>query len=280
VFGILPSDLDGTTPPPVGSPNYFVGLGTDSKSLNVWQFHVVWGHPENSTFGVGTSHSPNKSIPVAAFTFACNGDGGTCVPQPGAKSPEKLDTLGERLMFRLAYRNFGDHESLVVNHSVDTGVPNSRTAIRWYELHNPSNPVLFQQGTFAPDNNSRWMGSVAMDKMGNIAIGYNVSSRSIHPSIRFASRQKNDPMGTLSNETTLIAGSGTQRCTLANGTCVCQIPGGGCDTLNRWGDYSSITIDPSDDCTYWYTAEYLAAPDGAYNWHTRIGSFRLKSCSQ
>src|SRR5881392_2306734 len=148
--GLLPSDLDGSTPPPTGSPNYVMNFGTNA--LNLWKFHVDWTNPAASTFSGPTS------IPVAGFTAACNG-GGTCIPQSGTTN--KLDSLADRLMYRLAYRNFGDHESIVVNHSVTAG---SSVGIRWYELRNPNgNPTIYQQGTYAPDAAYRWMGSIAMD---------------------------------------------------------------------------------------------------------------------
>lgn len=304
-FGLLPSDLDGASTaladsqgnangpaaPPAGSPNYVLGLGNDSRSLNLWKFHIDWNNPANSTIGVGATHQPNATIAVARFTLACNGSGQDCVPQPGARTPEKLDTLGERLMFRLAYRHFSDHESLLVNHSVDTGSPNPRTGVRWYEIRDPkgSSPVVFQQSTYAPDTKHRWMGSSGMDKVGNLAIGYSASSTGTFPGIRYASRGPGDPQNTLGPETRLQNGTGTQRCRLANGRCLCpmqdaqgnpQLDANGnvkCDTVTRWGDYSAITVDPSDDCHFWYTTEYQK-DTGAFNWHTRIGSFKLSSC--
>lgn len=305
VFGLLPADLDGATSsladaqgnatgpgaPPSGAPNYILGLGTDSRSLNLWKFHVDWNNPNNTTLGVGATHQPNARIPVARFTLACNGSGQDCVPQPGANSPEKLDTLGERLMFRLAYRRFSDHESLLVNHSVDTGPPNARTGVRWYELRNPNGPAptVFQQSTYGPDTKHRWMGSIGMDRAGNIALGYSASSTTIFPGIRYATRGPADPLSTLGAEIRLHDGSGTQRCKLANGTCLCPMQDAQgnpildshgvvkCDTITRWGDYSAITIDPTDDCQFWYTTEYQKNT-GAFNWHTRIGSFKLASC--
>jgi hypothetical protein len=304
VFGLLPTDLDGLSTdigenangpaaPPAGSPNYILGLGGDSRSLNMWKFHVDWNTSANSTLGVGATHRPNATIAVAPFTLACNGSGQDCVPQPGAGNPEKLDTLGERLMFRLAYRHFSDHESLLVNHSVDTGSPNARTAVRWYEIRNPngSSPTVFQQSTYGPDTKHRWMGSVGMDKAGNLAVGYNASSTSTStfPSIRYATRGPGDPLNTLGAETRLQDGAGTQRCRLANGRCLCPMQDAQgnpvldshgnpkCDTLTRWGDYSAITVDPTDDCNFWYTTEY-EKETGAFNWHTRIGSFKLPSC--
>ncbi len=249
--GLLPSDLDGSTAPPAGSPNYFLNFG--ANSLNLWKFHVDFATPGNSTLTGPTN------IGVAAFTDACGG--GTCVPQSGTR--QLLDSLGDRLMYRLAYRNFTTHESLVVNHSVRVGTSrkNPFTGVRWYELRNPGGtPTVFQQGTFAPDANFRWMGSIGMDKLGNIAVGYSVSSSQIHPAIRYTGRLSTDPLGTLAAEASIIEGGGSQT-----------------RSLNRWGDYSSIAIDPVDDCTFWYTTEYLKT-NGTFNWSTRIASFKFPSC--
>jgi hypothetical protein len=246
---LLPSDVDGTLAPP-GDP-FFVSFG--SGILNVWRAHV------NFSTGAGTLTGPiTTSIP--AFSEACNG--GSCIPQPSTS--QKLDSLGDRLMYRFAYRNFGNgHESLLVNHSVKV----SRTqpsGVRWYELAPNATTgglKLVQSGTFAPaDGLSRWMGSIAQDKFGNIAVGYSTSSKSAFPSIKIATRAPGDPAGTLGSETTIFSGSGSQ---LRN--------------LNRWGDYTSMSIDPADDCTFWYTNEYLAA-SGTFNWHTRISSFKLPGC--
>jgi hypothetical protein len=248
---LLPSDLDGATPPPAGAPNYLLNFGTNS--LRLWKFHVDWANSANSTFTGPTS------IPVAAFTRACGG--GACIPQRGTKN--KLDSLGDRLMYRLAYRNFGDHESLVVNHSVAAGSSsNSNAGIRWYELRDPGGtPTVFQQGTYAPDSNYRWMGSIAMDQDGNIAVGYSVSGANLYPAIRYTGRLSTDlPLGKLQAETSIIEGAGSQS-----------------QPLNRWGDYSSISVDPVDDCTFWYTNEYLQS-SGKFNWSTRIASFKFPTC--
>ena len=246
--GLLPSDLDGTTPPPAGSPNYFMNFG--ANSLNLWKFHVDFATSANSTFTGPTS------IPVASFSPACSG-GGTCIPQAGTS--QQLDSLADRLMYRLAYRNFGDHEALVVNHSVTAG---ASVGIRWYEIRSPnSTPTVYQQGTYAPDATFRWMGSIAMDKAGNIALGYSASSSSINPGIRYTGRAPGDALGTMQVETIIQPGGGSQ---LSN--------------LNRWGDYSAMTVDPVDDCTFFYTAEYLKA-DGTFNWSTKIASFKFPSCN-
>ncbi|HYU46545.1 MAG TPA: choice-of-anchor D domain-containing protein [Terriglobales bacterium] len=247
IGGLLPADLDGTTVPPSGSPNYMIFFGTNN--LNLFKFHVDFATPANSTFTGPTV------IPVAAFNPLCNG--GACVPQPG--TTQRLDSLADRLMYRLAYRNFGTHESLVVNHSVAVG--SGGGGLRWYEIQNPSGtPAVAQQGTFAPDASFRWMGSVAMDQAGDMAIGYSVSSSSVHPSVRYAGRVATDPSGTLEAEVNVISGTGSQ-----NGN------------LSRWGDYSALTVDPVDDCTFWYTQEYMKAT-GSFNWNTRIANFKFPNC--
>lgn len=257
--GLLPSDLDGSTPPPAGSPAFYLNFGTNA--LNFWRFHVDWTNSANSTLTGPTS------IPVATFTPACNG--GACIPQPGTR--QQLDSLADRLMYRLAYRKFSDHESLVVNHSVAVG-SNKKSmvaSVRWYELRNTNGstlgsgtPTVYQQGTLsALDGIFRWMGSIAMDKFGNIALGYSASSSSVFPSVRYTGRVATDALGTMAAETVVMAGGGS------------QLP-----NLNRWGDYSAMTVDPVDDCTFWYTNEYLKT-NGTFNWSTWINSFQLPGCS-
>jgi len=246
--GILPSDLDGTTPPPAGSPNYFMEW-FNTTNLGFYKFHVDWNNTANSTF------TGPVMVPVTAFSSSVPG-----ITQPGTSAT--LATLADRLMYRVAYRNLGTHESIVVNHTVNTGGFGS---IRWYELRNPNNatPTLFQEGTYAPgDSVHRWMGSIAMDHAGNIAAGFSASSTTVFPSIRYAGRLVSDPAGTFAQgEATLIAGTGSQ-----------TGPGG------RWGDYSAITVDPVDDCTFWYTTEYIQVT-GERTWRTRIGSFKFPSCT-
>jgi len=266
--------------PPSGSPNFFLALGSQANTLDLWNFHVDWNATANTTFGIGSNHTPNQSIAVAAFTFACGGSGGSCIPQPGNPKPEKLDTLGERLMYRLAYRRFADHEALLATHSVDTGMAGSQTGVRWYELRNQATRTfsVFQAGTYAPGTNHRWMGSIAMDKAGNILTGYSVSG-AVFPGLRFAVRHSNDPLGTLTTEKLLFNGTGAQHCILsAGGACPpgCSEPDGTCK-LTRWGDYSSMSPDPADDCTLWFTSEY-EKQTGSFNWKTRIARLRMQSC--
>jgi hypothetical protein len=254
---LMPSDLDGATIPPAGSPGYFVTFESNGTALHEFKLTPNFASPSSSTF-VGP-----VNIPVATFTEACNGSGGACIPQSGTR--QQLDTLGDRLMYRLAYRNFGDHESLVVNHSVTASSKSRRstvTGVRWYELRSPNTtPTVFQQGTFSPDSTSRWMASAAMDKAGDIAIGYSISSSSIQPGIAFTGRTPSDASGTLESEAIMFTGTGSQTG----------------NRLSRWGDYSGLRIDPSDDCTFWYTNQYIPT-NGSFNWSTRIGSFKMNNC--
>ena len=249
--GLLPSDLDGAAAPPAGSPAYVLALGATTSTLALWKFHVSWTTPGSSTLTGPTEFS------VSPYSPACNSAASPCIPQVG--TTQQLDSLSDRLMYRLAYRNFGNHEALVVNHSVTVA---SQTGVRWYEIRSPGGtPTVFQQGTYAPDSNHRWMGSIAMDRSGNMALGFSLSSASLHPQIHYTGRLVGDAAGTMSQgEGTIINGGGSQGA-----------------SLNRWGDYSNLAIDPLDDCTFWFTSEYLAT-NGTFNWNTRIGSFKFPGC--
>jgi Chitobiase/beta-hexosaminidase C-terminal domain len=249
--GLLPADLDGARQPPAGSPNYVLALGAAVNQLAFWKFQVDWAMPANTTLTGPTT------LTTAAFSEGCGG--GTCIPQAG--TTQQLDSLADRLMFRLAYRNFGDHEALVANHSVTAG---SSVGVRWYEIRSPgTTPTIFQQGTYAPDSNFRWMGSIAMDQSGNMALGFSLSGSKIHPEIHYTGRLAGDPAGQMTQgEGVFIDGAGSQ--TGSN--------------LSRWGDHSMMAVDPTDDCTFWYTNEYFPS-DGAFNWKTRIGSFKFPGCA-
>lgn len=249
VYSLLPSDLDGQTAPPAGSPNYFVNLDAPNNALDLWKLHVDWTIPSNSTFTGPTILS------VAAFTEACNG--GFCIPQLGTSNV--VDSLGDRVMYRFAYRNFGTYESLLVTHSVNSGTV---AGVRWYEIRDPeaNPPTLYQQGTIAPDSKYRWMPSIAQDKIGDIAVGYSVSSSAMYPSIRYTGRVPTDPLGTMEAENIIKSGGGAE---LAGN--------------DRWGDYTSMTVDPVDDCTFWYTNEYYSA-SSIQSWRTRIASFKFSMC--
>jgi hypothetical protein len=249
-----PADLEGSTLPPATTPGLLLSI--TSTALNFFRFTVNWAA------GTGTLTGPTAIAGVAAFSRACGG--GVCIPQPGTS--QQLDSLGDRLMYRLSYRNFGDHEAMVINHSVTSG---SGVGVRWYELRNATGqtmktatPVLFQQGTFAPTSDFRWMASAAIDKTGGIAIGYNISNAStIVPSIRYAYRGPADPLGTMGNETSILVGSGIQTA-----------------TLSRWGDYSTISVDPVDGCTMVFTSQFQPA-NGNFNWATYIYTFKLSTCN-
>ena len=250
--GLLPASVDGSIAPPSSAPNYVLALGPNitDTTLAFWKFHVDWTTPANTTL------TGPATIAVAQYTEACSG--GTCIPQPG--TGQQLDSLADRLMFRFAYRNFGDHESLVVNHSVVAG---SSVGLRWYEIRSPSStPVVFQQGTYAPaDPNFRWMGSIAMDQSGDIGLGFSISSTAVHPSIAWAGRLATDPLGQMTQgESTVLTGTGSQTA-----------------GLSRWGDYSAVAVDPTDDCTFWYTNQYIPS-DGTFNWKTQIASFKFPGC--
>jgi len=252
----LPADLDGPTLPPAGAPATFVGFPGQSINPNytTYHFHADFATPGNSTFT--TFANP----PAAGFTALCPSTR-ACVPQSGVTSSSYLDGIGDRLMFRLAYRNFGDHESVVGNYTVSA---NGVAGIRWFELRNVTNgPVtVFQQSTYQPDTTWRWMGSAAMDGQGNIAIGFSASSSTLHPQIRYAARLATDPINTLGQgEAHLFDGTGSQS-----------------GTSNRWGDYSAMVIDPVDDATFWYTTEYYTT-NSSFNWRTRIGSFKLATAT-
>ena len=253
----MPADWDGLAAPPTGAPNPFVYLQDDAwgfpaDALEIWNFQVDWTTPANSTFTLAAN------LPVAPFTGDLCASSRNCIPQPGGTA---VDSISDRLMFRNQYRNFGSHQAMALNHTVDAS-GSDHAGVRWYELENTgAGWSIAQQGTYAPDAHHRWMGSVALDKDGNLALGYSVSSTTLHPSIAYAGRLVGDPANTLpQTETFLIGGGGSQS-----------------HETGRWGDYSAMNVDPVDDCTFWYTQEYYAS-DSSADWQTRIGSFRFPSC--
>jgi len=252
--GMLPADLDGSMPPPPGAPNYYMQFDDQPDRLRLWEFHADWVNTSNATF---TERAVLQPAPFDSNM--CNGSR-NCIPQPGTTAG--IDAIADRLMYRLQYRNFGSYDTLVVNHTVDVG--SDRGGVRWYEIRNPHTaPTIRQEGTYAPaDTLSRWMGSAAMDKDGNIAIGYSVSSSQTYPSIRFTGRLAGDPLDTLTvAESDLRQGTGSQT-----------------HTSGRWGDYSMLAVDPTDGCTFWYTTEYYNAGATSAGWSTNIGSFKLADC--
>src|SRR3954447_16243016 len=275
-YGFLPADLDSVTLPPVGAQEYVIGPNAQfTNRTDISRVAVTWGvtptmtltSTTNTTVGVGTA-------PCASNTAAQ--DNRDCVSQPApAVATDGLDNLGRHYMYRLAYRNNAGTESILVS-----GVTPSTTTtsplhgvIKWMEWRGASGstaPTLFQSGSFdpAPTNTEyRWMPSIAMDKAGNIALGYSKSGPSTKPAIYMTGRLSGDTAGTMGAETTVQAGGGVQFSTGATGS-----------AGNRWGDYSSMTIDPVDQCTFWYTNEYLKA-NGSFNWSTRIASYKFPSCT-
>ena len=283
---LLPADWDGTQAPPAAAPNPFVrsvdGQTDDNPvstndRLEVFNFAVNFATPALSTFGVGsvqatqTGGTPNQALATNAFDpdmCYANGFPATgpsvrdCIPQPG--TTQLIDALSNRLMMQLKYRSFngaGTDQRMVVNQTVDTD-GTDRAGIRWYELRNAgAGWAIFQQGDYSPSADDRWMGSMAMDKDGNIAVGYSISNGTapgpgaIFPSLRYAGRVPTDTLGTLpQGEFTLLNGTASQT------------------NSNRWGDYSQMSVDPVDDCTFWFVGEF--AP-----FSTQIGAFRFPSCT-
>jgi hypothetical protein len=273
-IGQLPGTADGSKPPPAGAPDIFAevddptGIPPTSTSdpgfdLRIWRFHVDWSNPQNSTFG--QNGQPDFTVPVAPFVRpqCVYGYGDCAVQKDGAQG---LDALGDRLMNRLAYRNFGDHQSVVIDQTVKAGAV---LGTRWYEVRNPlTAPTIYQQSTYAPDDPvtdplSRWMGSIAMDKLGDIALAYSTSGPNEFPGLAYTGRAASDPLGQMTQtEQRIFTGSGPQT-----------------EVEGRWGDYSDLSVDPTDNCTFWYTNEYLGSDLLVIGtWDTRIGSFKFSGC--
>ncbi len=252
------ADIDGQGVPPAGAPNIIMAAGGtqlhdvfEDDGIYFWKFHVDWANPKN------TNVSEAVKIPVAPYHYLCNGQLTNCVPQPD--TTRRLDAQGDKIMQRLVYRNIGGRESIVALHSIDSSA--GAGGVRWYEfrLDQKRDPRLFQQGTYAPDGFYRWMASPAMDRQGNIGIGYSFGGTPHFAGQRFAARMPDDPPGVLGlQETVLAEGEGPQT------------------SGNRWEDYATTAMDPSDDCTFWYVGDYVKKDAAAYS--TRIGAFRLPGC--
>ncbi len=271
--GLLPADFDGTKQPKedaaipvVGTQDDDAPYGATFDALNIWDLRIAWSaHPTASL-------TLAAQLPVASFdsVFPCAPTSRDCLPQPGIVDHNQyLDILSyrQRPTWRLAYRNFNGYEALVTNQAVEAlpGV----AGVRWYEIRRVNGQYsLFQQGTFAPgDGVHRWMGSIAQDRNGNAALGYSVvNGVDVFPGIRYTGRLAGDPAGQMTlGEATLISGTGVQR-----------------TTNSRWGDYTSMNVDPVDDCTFWYVNEYYTLAgqvSSTAGWQTRIGSFKLPGCS-
>lgn len=272
VGGALPADADGLVAPPAGAPGYFAAFtagefGDPADAMIIWEFKPNFTTPAASTF----AQRADSPVPLAAFDpRAPNSRNVVEQPAPGVS----LDAIQDRLMNRMQYRNFGGHESLVVAHTVNVGpspttAAGHQAAVRYYELRRSlpgGNFAVPEQATFAPDALNRWMPAAAMDNQGNLAVGYSVSGTTVQPSVRYAGRLAGDPANQLAQgETTLVAGTGVQT-----------------HSSGRWGDYSSMNVDPVDDCTFWFTTEYYTAASqasSAAGWTTRIGSFKFAGCT-
>jgi hypothetical protein len=261
---LQPSDLNGQ-PPPAGTPNFFLRQVDGQRfsgqdRLELFAFHVDWANPAASTFQL------HLSLPTAAFdSVLCNTSlGGPCVPQPGTET--RLHTLSVWPMFRAQYRNFGTHETLLLNHSVDSN-GQDLAGVRWYELRRQGSGgwSIFQQGTHAPDNVHRWMGSLAMNQAGDIALGYSAANAQTPAGIRVATRRSSDAAGSLGPEVSVVAGGGSQT-----------------HSASRWGDYGTMDVDPSRPCVFWFTTLYYGTTSSA-GWSTRIAELhppdRAPNCS-
>jgi hypothetical protein len=268
---LLPADIDSPNPPPAGQDHFLMGSvgDVDNSHLSLYSAHINnindWSQGANFT-GDGNS----QLIAIDTFTPACNGQyGGDCVPQKGVT--DLLDSLGGgRLMYRFPYWNDGKHQHWYANFDVQASGGN--IGVRWMEIAfgprkaTPTTVKIRQQGTYAPDGNWRWMGSVAQDRVGNVLVGYSESCGDTcpngtpqYPSIFLAGRKPGDALGTLEPEVLVVAGTGSQT-----------------DTSNRWGDYSTMRID-QDGCTFWYTTEYYKTTT-TFDWSTQIASAKFANC--
>ena len=270
--GMLPATLTGPAPTP-GTPAYFTewddagsyGLGDPADTIRIWYAHTDWTNPANSTFGADAAHTANAKVTTTNVDPALCGNPNTvtsCIPQPGTSV--KLDPISDRQMYRAEYRNFGSYQTLIGNHTVDANGAD-QAGIHWFELRNSGSgwgTAPYQEGVYAPaDGDNRWMGSLAMDGAGDMALGYSVSSSTTYPSVRYTGRLSTDTLGLMpQGEANLAAGGGSQT-----------------DSSSRWGDYSTMSVDPTDDCTFWYTQEYYVTTSDAA-WNTVIGSFKFPSC--
>ena len=266
---LQPADIEGTTPPPAGAPEYYAsiqnpvldGVTTTSDSFNLWQFHVDWSNPANSTFTQST-------VPVAAYQPGCYTatapTNTVCVPEPTTSTTANfIDSVGDRFMLRFAYRNMGTYQSYLASHTIQVGTGSgSQTGVRWYELRGSGVPALFQSGTISPDTSLyRFMPSITQDISGNAAVGYSTSSAAAHPGISASWWNLNSQSSP--TEITLFNGIADQ------------------ENTYHWGDYTSMTVDPVNGCTFWYVNEYFNTNQigtGKPVWQTRVSNFTAPNC--
>jgi len=267
---LQPADVEGTTPPPTGSPEYFVsienpvldGVTTTSDTFNLFQFSVNWSNPAETTFTQSTVSAP-------AYTPGCynpkSAANTVCVPEPSTSSTgQPIDSVGDRFEYRFAYRNFGTYQSYLVSHTVQVGTGSlSQTGIRWYEFRGSGVPSPYQWGTISPDNtNYRFMPSITQDQSANAAVGYSISSASLHPSISASYWNLNSD--TSPTEISLYSGSADE------------------ENSYHWGTYTSMNVDPMNGCTFWYLNEYFSQNQTGSGtkpiWQTRVSNFTLPTC--
>jgi hypothetical protein len=265
---LIPADIEGKNPPPAARDEFLVsiqnppkdGKTQTSSALNLWQFYLDWVNPANSTL-------TNSAVAVSQYIPGCylktNGASALCIPESTTKiTTIHLDSVGDRLMPRFAYRNFSTYESYLVSHTVQMKAGGKQTGIHWYEFHVTGDvPTIFQSGTISPDTSwYRFMPSIAQDKLGDAAVGYNLSRGVGHPGIKAS--WWNLAQQTQPKELNIINGVGDE------------------ENSARYGDYNSMTVDPVDDCTFWFVAQYFQQNQtgNQINWDTRIGNFKISTC--
>ena len=275
-YSLVPASFRTGNPPPAGQPEWFMDVnsssvaGTVETQVFVRRFHVDFATPANSTFGVGATHSPDGIITVNGFKDAFNASTSNIVPNGTTTANQRLDTLGDKIMYPLIYQNRGGTESIYADQTILLATDNTLTgptAVRWYQFNMtgntiPATPAQQQDWNNGADGLFRWMPSINVDRQGNVAIGYSTSSTTLNPEIRYAGRLAGDPPNNMAQgEATLIAAGGHQT-----------------STSGRWGDYSTMFVDPTDSCTFWHVNEYYTATSSA-GWATRIGSFKFPGCA-
>jgi hypothetical protein len=247
---LLPSDFDGTVAPAPGEPNLYLGLDPNEQDLDIFQFHTVFG-------ASGSTFTETAQVPINPYQGCSSNPPQWCVAE---RSPGKcLESIGDRLMYRLAWHNVGGTEYLVTNHTIMTS--SGPVGIDWYAIENPStSPTIAYSGTVSNSTINYWIGSIAMDHSGDIALGFSAASTSLDPSIEYTGCEPSASTCSTSSPLTIVKGTGVQ------------------EDSTLWGQYSELTVDPIDDCTLWYTNEYIKTSGSAANWNTEIASFKFDSC--
>ena len=274
-YSLVPASFRTGDPPPAGQPEWFMDVnssataGTVETQVFVRRFHVDFVTPANSIFGVGATHSPDGIITVNGFKDAFNATTSHLCPNGTTNTTQRLDTLGDKIMYPLIYQNRGGTESIYADQTIIRAADTltGPTAVRWYQFNMtgntiPPTPAQQQDWNNGADGLFRWMPSINVDWQGNVAIGYSTSSTTLNPEIRYAGRLAGDPPNNMAQgEATLITSGGHQT-----------------STSGRWGDYSTMFVDPTDGCTFWHVNEYYTATSSA-SWATRIGSFKFPGCA-